>query len=362
MTEHSYPEFVKNPTHQRFVDKFFDPNETKKKYVMGMSIEGGGRRVRELVDIDGFLDDFTSISEFMGKPVFRSEEIDKNSLVLVCSSVRPVTAFRNLKNKGFSNVLDYPIFYMHAENESLEILILGDFAHEWEVNCTKFQWVRSLLKDDESRDVFDRVLEYRLTANLGVMEGFSFLPLEQCFPDFMEPNGEVFADVGGYQGETSLEFIKRCPNYKKVYLFEPSPSNFSVAKSRLSGFRDVNCIHKGVSNAPDTLRFDVEGSRSSFTQQGSTEVAVDSLDNLISEKITFLKMDVFEPAESRVIEGATKHILNDHPKLALVVYHKPNELWAIPRQVLSIREDYDLFLRHYTEGIYETVMYFRPRK
>ena len=28
--------------------------------------------------------------------------------------------------------------------------------------------------------------------------------------------------------------------------------------------------------------------------------------------------------------------------------------------VLSIRSDYKIYLRHYTEGIYETVMYFIP--
>jgi len=30
--------------------------------------------------------------------------------------------------------------------------------------------------------------------------------------------------------------------------------------------------------------------------------------------------------------------------------------------VLGLREDYAVYLRHYTEGVFETVMYFVPRR
>ena len=44
------------------------------------------------------------------------------------------------------------------------------------------------------------------------------------------------------------------------------------------------------------------------------------------------------------------------------VYHKVSHLWDIPRYVLSLYSDYRIYLRHYTESIYETVMYFVPNR
>lgn len=54
------------------------------------------------------------------------------------------------------------------------------------------------------------------------------------------------------------------------------------------------------------------------------------------------------------------HILKDYPKLAICCYHKFDDLWKIPEQVLAMRDDYSIYLRHYTNGLHETVMYFIP--
>ena len=73
----------------------------------------------------------------------------------------------------------------------------------------------------------------------------------------------------------------------------------------------------------------------------------------------FLKMDI-EGAELSAINGA-KNIINQyHPKLAICVYHRAADIREIFKTVLNIRADYHVYLRHYTEGIYETVMYFIP--
>ena len=71
-------------------------------------------------------------------------------------------------------------------------------------------------------------------------------------------------------------------------------------------------------------------------------------------------MDV-EGAEAAVIEGARRVIETHHPKIAVSVYHRPADLVNIPDKVLAIRDDYEIALRHYTEGFTETVMYFLPK-
>ena len=160
---------------------------------------------------------------------------------------------------------------------------------------------------------------------------------------------------GGYDGQTSLEFIKHCPKYKSIYIFEPSKEN-------LKAYKNIHFISKGLSNKEDILKFDTSlGSASSISEEGSVEIYVDTLDNIVNEKITFIKMDI-EGAEGMAIEGMKKHISEDYPKLAISVYHKADDFWKIPEQILAIRDDYDLYMRHYTEGTDETVMFFIPNK
>ena len=193
------------------------------------------------------------------------------------------------------------------------------------------------------------------------MAGFSYIPNEQYFPDFLKLSQDVFVDAGGYDGQTSLQFIAHCPDYKAVYLFEPSSANLAMAKNNLSGHSNINFINKGLSSEPAELGFiSGDGPASKFSPLGDMKICVDALDRLVTEEITFFKIDI-EGGEASAIEGARQHILKSHPKLAIAVYHKPEDFWAIPEQILSIRDDYDVHMRHYTEGTDETVMYFLPR-
>ncbi|NBV84437.1 FkbM family methyltransferase, partial [bacterium] len=75
----------------------------------------------------------------------------------------------------------------------------------------------------------------------------------------------------------------------------------------------------------------------------------------------FIKMDI-EGGELSALRGAKKLITTHLPRLAICVYHRPDDFWAVPELILGWGCQYDLFLRHYTESIYETVMYFIPKK
>jgi FkbM family methyltransferase len=354
--------FTPNKQHETFIRDFLNPECKKEKYIMGMPSHGYAFDVCNITKIDGFIDDYSTAESFAGKPIFKSESLSKDSMILVCSTVRTVTAVNNLKEKGFSNICDYPNFVMHAKDSHLRLRILDGFATEFEKNQDKFLWIYDLLKDDKSKNIFSALIKYTLTANLNLMSNFSYIPNEQYFPEFLELEKEVFADLGGFEGETTLEFITRCPNYKAVYFFEPDHNNLDIATKNLSHYSNIHFIAKGLSNAPAELKFNNNcGSASgSISESGNITIQVDALDNLVSDHITFIKMDI-EGAESLAIEGATQHILNDHPKIAIAVYHKSDDFWQIPTQILAIRNDYDLHLRHYTEGTDETVMYFIPK-
>ena len=79
-------------------------------------------------------------------------------------------------------------------------------------------------------------------------------------------------------------------------------------------------------------------------------------DLLGGRKVTFLKMDI-EGSELAALRGAERIIREQRPKLAICVYHKPEDMWEIPSFILSCHPDYKLYLRHHSMLADETVLY-----
>lgn len=67
-------------------------------------------------------------------------------------------------------------------------------------------------------------------------------------------------------------------------------------------------------------------------------------------------MDV-EGAEYEALKGAAEIIKNQHPVLAISLYHKPEDVFEIPKLILDIYSGYKLYLRHYSFSRHETVLY-----
>ncbi len=91
---------------------------------------------------------------------------------------------------------------------------------------------------------------------------------------------------------------------------------------------------------------------------GNSTIEVDQLDAVLpeGEPATFIKMDL-EGAEYHALEGAKQTIQRYRPKLAISVYHKPEDIWEIPGVILNIHPGYKLYLRHYSIAAAETVVY-----
>jgi FkbM family methyltransferase len=289
-------------------------------------------------------------------------EVPKESLVV--SSVifvEPVTALNRLRDHGF-NCLDYFSFAKYSGLSLKEILFLSEAKEDLERNWSKYINVCDRLEDECSKYILGRLINFRFSYDLEYMQGFKFSPEQQYFEDFLELKaGEIFVDAGGFDGQTVKNFIKKCPDYRSVYVFEPDPVNVAVCRKNLTGYRDIYFYIMGLGQGTQTLRFNSgEGSASKVSETGDIEISVDSIDNVIKEPVTMIKMDI-EGAERVAIKGASMHILNDHPRLAICCYHKHDDLWKIPQEVLDLRNDYSLYLRHYTDGLHETVMYFIPK-
>lgn len=332
----------------------------EKRYIFGRN--NYGERIAEKLDIAAFVDDFTHESKHMGKPIIKTADIPPDGLVISTLLGKPLTA-KNVLSNASVKFIDFFSFYNYSELDLGNVRFWSDFNKEFVSNKKEYENIYSRLVDKQSRDLFTRIVNFRLTADLSYMEGFTDQEKDQYFEPFLslDKTNEVFVDVGGFDGHTSLEFIKVCPNYKAIYFFEPEEKNMLIARDNLAGHPHVHLIQKGLSNKQETVNFSSSGSISAITKKGDYNIEVDLLDNMVSEKVSFIKMDV-EGAESRAIEGAKMTIDRDQPTMALCVYHYPDDLWKIPLKVFSIRDDYEIYLRHYTEGVAETVMFFIPKK
>jgi hypothetical protein len=134
-----------------------------------------------------------------------------------------------------------------------------------------------------------------------------------------------------------------------------------AAKTRLEGHHNITYHALGVSNEAGELRFDSEGgSGSAISPTGSNTIRVTTLDEVLAGKVSMIKMDL-EGWEIAALQGAKQLITAQSPVLAIAVYHRPSDFWTIPGHVFEWQSNYDIYLRHYTEGWTETVMYFIPK-
>lgn len=75
--------------------------------------------------------------------------------------------------------------------------------------------------------------------------------------------------------------------------------------------------------------------------------------------INLIKMDI-EGYELNAIKGAEKYIRERAPYMAIAVYHKPTDIYAIPNKILEINPGYTFILRLYSECLEELVLYCIP--
>lgn len=329
------------------------------KYILGRNIYAAS--VAKHVRVDGFIDDYTSDNEYLGCPVVKLADVPKHALVLNVAGGRPLSARQRLDEAGLRN-LDYFSFYKNSGISLIAMRFNEGFEEEFNANEENYAWIYGLLCDEDSRHAFKKLVSFRLDYDIKHLEGFSWKEDVQYFEDFLKLDtyGETFIDVGGFNGYTSLEFIKRCPSFKSIHIFEPEPSNYQNCMKSLEAYENIYVHNLGLSSTKALLKIDVQGSASTVSVHGTVTIAVDKLDDVINDAPSFIKIDI-EGEEIAAIEGARNTILTHHPRLAISVYHKAGDFWKIPKLILSIREDYDVYMRHYTECIYETVMFFMPK-
>ncbi|PWW08325.1 FkbM family methyltransferase [Paenibacillus cellulosilyticus] len=175
-----------------------------------------------------------------------------------------------------------------------------------------------------------------------------------------QPN-EVFIDAGCYDCETSLLFREWCGgNYDKIYAFEPDPTSFRNCQSIINQeqIHNIELLNAGAWSCDDRLQFDARGDVGSLIDSGgATSIHVRSIDSVLQgARATFIKMDI-EGAELEALRGARETIIKHHPRLAVCVYHKLEDILEIQLYLQSLVPNYKFYLRHYSNNWTDTVLY-----
>lgn len=196
--------------------------------------------------------------------------------------------------------------------------------------------------------------------NLG--EGYRQFNNDQYFDleQLKITDGECFVDCGVLDGETSLNFLDRYQDrVKEIWMFEPDKNNVTKVKKNFEGKAvDYKVIQKGVWSSATTLCFNSLGNGcAGIDENGEDQIETVKLDDALAGcDPTFIKMDI-EGAELEALRGAEHTIKRCRPKLAISVYHKPEDIAEIPRLLLEYCADYKFYLRHYSLMSSETILY-----
>lgn len=186
----------------------------------------------------------------------------------------------------------------------------------------------------------------------------------QYFDLLVPGEHESFVDCGCYDAGTAFRFAGWCGGngYDRIWCFEPDRASYARCRELCAGLRDCDVYPYGVSDTAGTASFQSGlGEESRIMRAGGTgtddaieTVALDSF--LQGERVTFIKMDI-EGAELAALRGAAHIIKEQKPKLAISVYHRPEDIIEIPGLILGLRPDYRLYIRHYSLLLNETVLY-----
>jgi FkbM family methyltransferase len=205
--------------------------------------------------------------------------------------------------------------------------------------------------------------------------GYLYLFLTRCY-DYnkrgrvirVQPN-DVVIDGGGCWCDTAVLFADEVAPEGRVFSFEFVPENLRIARANI----DLNprvkprieiVEHALGERSGQTLAFSPNGpathvSRGEGLDQ-APRVTTISVDDFVSDRqlstVDFVKMDI-EGSEMAALRGAVQTLRRFKPRLAISLYHEPQDLHEIPLFIHDLGLGYKCFLDHFTVHREETVLF-----
>ena len=214
----------------------------------------------------------------------------------------------------------------------------------YESHRAQLEQTRQLFSDESSQQIFDNVVLYKRTGRIRYLFAAKSMPEEER--ELLAPQNIVsYADIGAYRGDTIAAVADIAPNLRYVYAMEPDPGypQISFTLSQAAAW-DTETTVEFVAQGNRNAALFTDASSAHFTKY-RTSVQAQTLDAMLKgENVDFIKYDV-EGSENRALRGSIQAIRRCMPYLKISVYHRSEDLFALPKLVLSIAPSYRLYLR-----------------
>jgi FkbM family methyltransferase len=218
-------------------------------------------------------------------------------------------------------------------------------------NAEAIRTAYELLADDESRNIFEKVIQYKLSGKISYLREAESSK-EEVYQALLEAGHiQNAADLGAYNGDTVRELMTYSPHLQAVHAFEPDRRNFRKLNDFAATLSTptVHALQAAAWACDTTLSFADSGNRNAgaFAKGKQVEVAARALDSVLNgAPVDYIKYDV-EGAEAEALRGSAETIAKHHPRLLVSVYHRSEDLFALPLLVHQLNPNYRLYLRRY---------------
>lgn len=206
---------------------------------------------------------------------------------------------------------------------------------------------RSLLADEASRTLFDRIIDFRMTGRFDtLMEAVS----ANSAWDYIKQSGKPItrmADFGAYNGDSARDAMSWL-DLDFILAAEPDRRNFRKLHEWSETVTDcaVECHQVAVCGHVGEAAFDDSGNRNAGLCTGRSRVTVSTStpDALLGGRpIDYMKYDI-EGAEAEALDGSAFTIRTHLPILRIALYHRGNDLFELPLKLHHISPRYHLYL------------------
>jgi FkbM family methyltransferase len=208
---------------------------------------------------------------------------------------------------------------------------------------SELERVYNLLADEKSKEVFRETVLFKIDGDIERLYSCE-TPEDEAFENILRlEENSSFLDLGAYNGDTVLDFVKRVGSFSHITAIEPDEKTFKKLIKNTEHL-EIERINSAVGDRLGYLEFSDKTSRGSHLGEGRKIncITADSL----GKSFDYIKFDV-EGAEEKAIEGAKRLISEHRPKMLISAYHKNSDYFILPLKVLEYRDDYKIYMRHY---------------
>jgi len=261
---------------------------------------------------------------------------------------------------GFNNIINFYEFYHIFPRELGERYFLQT-KDLFNKNKSDIIHGLNIWEDEKSKNIYEQTIIFRYTGNLQYSptpDNFENQYLPDDVPGWDCPSNLI--DCGAYDGDTLKAFFKNYGKINSIVAFEPDIANFDKlkkTKDKLDLANEVILYPCGVYSETKQLRFSASREGASYIDtKGDTIIQTVSLDDaLTGYRPGLIKMDI-EGAELEALKGAELMIKKYIPKMAICLYHRPDDIWQIPDLIKSWNLGYRFYLRAYGFHSFDLVL------